>query len=58
VKKKKKKKKEEIIIKPRYKHRAPHKPTQIHRNKKKYTRKGKPRDKRQKELLEDIEEGD
>lgn len=30
-----------ITIKPNYKHRVPFKPTQVHRNKKKYTRRGK-----------------
>ncbi len=53
---KKKKTKEEITIKPSYKHRVPHKPTKVHRNKKKYTRKGKAKDKRQEEVLSDIEE--
>gem|GEM_PF-1540417 len=53
---KKKKTKEEITIKPNYKHRVPHKPTKVHRNKKKYTRKGKAKDKRQEEVLSDIEE--
>jgi hypothetical protein len=55
---KKKKTKGEIIIKPSYKHRVPHKPTKVHRNKKKYTRKGKAKDKQQEEVLSDIEEND
>ena len=52
---KKKKTEEKIKIKPNYKHRVPHKPTKVHRNKKKYIRKGKAMDKRQKELLTDVE---
>ena len=40
-----------ITIKPNYKHRVPFKPTQVHRNKKKYTRISK-------SLLKKILEGD
>lgn len=50
--------KNEIKIKPSYKHRAPHKPTQVHKDKKKYTRKGKQKDKRRKEVLSEIEKND
>ncbi|MGB3479369.1 MAG: hypothetical protein WBB67_09430 [bacterium] len=55
---KKKKPEEKIKIKPSYKHRVPHKSTKVHRDKKKYTRKGKARDKRQIELIEDGEKND
>jgi len=40
-----------ITIKPHYKHRVPHRPTRVHRNRKKYTRKGKTREQLRKELL-------
>lgn len=53
---KKSKKKVTITIKPSRKRRAPHKPTQVHRDKKKYTRKGKDKDKRKKELETDTED--
>jgi hypothetical protein len=55
---KKKKPEEKIKIKASYKHRVPHKPTKVHRNKKKYTRKGKTRDQCEKELIEDGEKND
>ncbi|MBN2620497.1 hypothetical protein JXB22_05330 [candidate division WOR-3 bacterium] len=42
--KKQKESKNVITIKPTYKHRVPHKPTRAHRNRKKYTRKGKIKD--------------
>ncbi len=38
---KKKKISEKIKIKPSYKHRVPHKPTRVHRDRTKYTRKGR-----------------
>ena len=52
----KSKKKVKITVKPRRKRRAPHKPTQVHRDKTKYTRKGKTKDKRKKELEVDLED--
>lgn len=45
-------KKKVIIIKPNYKHRVPHKPTQVHKSQKKYDRK---RSKR--ELKEELKGG-
>jgi len=53
---KRKTSKREIKIKPSYKHRVPHKPTKVHRNKKKYTRKGKVKNKKDKGLLENMKE--
>jgi hypothetical protein len=53
-----KKKKVRIIIKPSRKRRTPHKPTQVHRDKTKYTRKGKIKNKRDKELQTEIVEDD
>ena len=47
---KRKKKKVIITIKPSRKRGIPHKPTQVHRDKKKYTRKGKAKDKHEQEL--------
>jgi len=52
---KNKKNEEEIKIKPSYKHRVPHKPTKVHRNKKKYTRKGKTKNKVRKEISSEAE---
>lgn len=52
---KNKKNEEEIKIKPSYKHRVPHKPTKVHRNKKKYTRKGKTKNKIRKEISSETE---
>ena len=52
---KNKKNDEEIKIKPSYKHRVPHKPTKVHRNKKKYTRKGKTKNKIIKEISSETE---
>lgn len=52
---KNKKTEEEIKIKPSYKHRVPHKPTKVHRNKKKYTRKGKTKNKIIKEISSETE---
>jgi hypothetical protein len=50
----KKRKKVTITIKPSRRRRIPHKPTQVHRDKKKYTRKGKAKDKSQEELQTDM----
>jgi hypothetical protein len=55
---KKKTPEEKTKIKPSYKHRVPHKPTKVHRNRKKYTRKGKTRDQREKELIENGDKND
>jgi len=52
---KNKKNEKEIKIKPSYKHRVPHKPTKVHRNKKKYTRKGKTKNKIIKEISSETE---
>ena len=52
---KNKKNEKEIKIKPSYKHRVPHKPTKVHRNKKKYTRKGKTKNKVRKEISSETE---
>ncbi|MCK4250002.1 hypothetical protein KAX97_01035 [candidate division WOR-3 bacterium] len=52
---KNKKNEEEIKIKPSYKHRVPHKPTKVHRNKKKYSRKGKTKNKIRKEISSETE---
>ena len=50
------KEKTTIAVKPRRKRRAPHKPTRVHRDKTKYTRKGKIKNKRKKELQTDLED--
>ncbi|MGB3340444.1 MAG: hypothetical protein WBB37_03070 [bacterium] len=50
------KKKVLITIKPSRKRRISHKPTQVHRDKKKYTRKGKAKDKHEQELQTDVED--
>ena len=42
-----------IHIKRRIKQRAPHKPTRVHRDKSKYTRKGRKANERRKELLKE-----
>ena len=55
---KNKKPEEKTKIIASYKHRVPHKPTKVHRDKKKYTRKGKTRDQREKELIEDGDKND
>lgn len=52
---KNKKNDEEVKIKPSYKHRVPHKPTKVHRNKKKYSRKGKTKNKIIKEISSETE---
>jgi hypothetical protein len=56
MKKKIKKSKNEITIKRSYKHRVPHKPTRAHRNRKKYTRKGKIREQIEKELCSESQQ--
>ena len=47
------KEKLKIRIKKGYKTRAPHRPTQIHQDKKKYTRKGRMQNRRRKALLKE-----
>jgi len=51
-----KKKKIKITIKKTVKQRTPHKPTRAHRNRKKYTRKGRLSDKKRKELIKDLQQ--
>ncbi len=52
--KKRARKKTVITVKPSYKHRSPHKPTQRHRDKTRYTRKGRQRNQRQIELRNEL----
>ena len=52
--KRKKERKEEIVVKPHYKHRVPHKPTIVHRDRKKYSRKGKTQDKLRTKMSDEI----
>ena len=54
IMKKQSKKKTVITVKPSYKRRVPHKPTRPHRDKTKYTRKGKPRNRRHNELRKEL----
>jgi hypothetical protein len=50
---KKEEKKEKTRVRLRYKHRVPHKPTRVHRDRTKYTRKGKVKRVVEKQLHED-----
>ncbi len=52
--KKRARKKTVITVKPSYKRRSPHKPTQRHQDKTKYTRKGRQRNQRQTELRDEL----
>jgi len=49
--------KKSIKIKSSYKRRTPHKPTKVHKDRTKYTRKGKSKDRRRKAILAEIETG-
>lgn len=45
-----------IKIKPSYKYRTPHRPTKVHRSKKRYSRRGKKKDRLRREIISQLEE--
>jgi hypothetical protein len=51
------KKKMKIRVKKEIKQRTPHRPTRMHRDRKKYTRKGRQSNRRRKDLLRDWQQG-
>jgi hypothetical protein len=48
--------KSSIKVKPSFKHRVPHKPTKVHKNKKKYSRRGKAKDRLRRETAVGFDE--